>query len=82
MGGLKDAIKLAAKKAGTEHYRIKELPKQKDTFEELMKSFSTKIQTSFLKSAIGDSYYLWENLEKESRKNGIYARMPYNLIIN
>ncbi len=82
LGGLKDAIKLAASKAKIDHYRIKELPKQKDTFEELMKSFSTKIQTSIFKSKIGDSYYLWENLERESRKNGIYARMPYNLIIN
>ena len=82
LGGLKDAIKLAASKAKIDHYRIKELPKQKDTFEELMKSFSTRMQASILKTKIGDSYYLWENLERESRKNGIYARMPYNLIIN
>ena len=82
LGGLNDAIKLAASKAGTDRYRLKELPKQKDTFEELMKSFSTKLQTSFFKSKIGDSYYLWENLERESRRNGIYARIPYNLTIN
>ena len=82
LGGLNDAIKLAASKAGIQHYRIKELPKQKDTFEELMKSFSTKIQVSILKSNIGDTYYLWENLARESRANGIYARLPYNLVIN
>jgi len=81
-GGLKEALKLAASKAGIEHYWIKELPKQKDTFEELMKSFSTKMQNSFLQSKLGDSYYLWENFSRESRANGIYARMPYNLEIN
>ena len=48
MGGLKDAVKLAASKAGIEHYRIKELPKLKDTFEEIMKNFSSQIQSSIL----------------------------------
>ena len=81
-GGLNEAIKLAATKAGIEHYRTKELPKQKDTFEELMKSFSTKLQNSILQSRMGESYYLWENFSRESRANGIYARMPYNLEIN
>lgn len=82
LGGLNDAIKLAASKAGTEHYRIKELPKQKDTFEEIMKSFSTKLQNRILQSQMGGSYYLWENFSRESRANGIYARLPYNLVIN
>jgi len=81
-GGLNDAVKLAAKKAGIQHYRIKELPKQKDTFEELMKSFSTKVQNSVLQSKLGESYHLWENFSREARANGIYARMPYNLEIN
>ena len=81
-GGLNDAVKLAASKAGIQHYRIKELPKQKDTFEELMKSFSTKVQNSVLQSKLGESYHLWENFSREAHANGIYARMPYNLEIN
>ncbi len=81
-GGLNDAIKLAATKAGVKHYRIKELPKQKDTFEELMKSFSTKVQNSVLQSKMGDSYHLWESFSREARANGIYARLPYSLEIN
>jgi protease-4 len=81
-GGLNDAIKLAASKAGITHFRIKELPKQKDTFEELMKSFSTKVQISVLQSKLGESYPLWENFSREAHANGIYARMPYSLEIN
>jgi protease-4 len=81
-GGLNDALKLAAAKANISRYRIKELPKQRDTFEELMKSFSTKIQTSVLQSKLGESFHLWENFARESSANGIYARMPYNLEIN
>lgn len=81
-GGLSDAIKLAAKKAGLDRYRIKELPKQKEPFEELMKSFSTKLQSSVFQSKMGDSYILWENLAREAQANGIYARIPYLLEIN
>ncbi len=81
-GGLNEAVKLAALRAGIDRYRIKELPKQKDTFEELMKSFSAKVQNGVFQSKLGDSYILWENLSREARANGIYARMPYSLEIN
>jgi protease-4 len=81
-GGLKEALKLAASKAGLEHYRIKELPKQKDTFAELMKSLSARVQNRILQSELGESYHLWENLSRESRANGIYTRMSYDLEIN
>jgi len=81
-GGLNDAVKLAATKAGIKHYRIKELPKQKDAFEELMKSFSTKLQNSIFQSKLGESYHLWESFSREAHANGIYARMPFNLEIN
>jgi len=81
-GGLNEAVKLAALRAGIDRYRIKELPKQKDTFEELMKSFSAKVQNGVFQSKLGDSYSLWENLSREARANGIYARMPYSLEIN
>ena len=81
-GGLNDALKLAASKAHIKQYRIKELPKQKDTLEELMKSFSTKLQNSVLQSKLGDSFHLWEQFSREAHANGIYTRMPYNLEIN
>jgi protease IV len=82
LGGLKDAVKLAAAKAGIEHYRIKELPKLKDTFEEIMKNFSTRIQSSILQSKLGDTYKLYENFSRESRMRGIYARIPFSIDIN
>lgn len=82
LGGLNDAVKLAASKAGIQHYRIKELPKLKDTFEELLKNFSTSVQSIFLQSKLGDSYQLYENFTRESKMRGIYTRMPFNLEIN
>lgn len=82
LGGLNDAVKLAAAKAGIENYRIKELPKLKDTFEEILKNFSAKVQSAILKSKLGDTYKLYEDFNRESRMRGIYARMPFIMDIN
>jgi len=81
-GGINEAIKLAASKAGIGNYRIKELPELKNTFEELMKSFSTKVKNSILQSSLGDSYDLYENFTRESHMRGIYTRLPFSLEIN
>jgi protease IV len=82
LGGLKDAVKLAAAKAKIEHYRIKELPKLKDTFEEIMKNFSARVQSTILQSKLGDTYKLYENFNRESRMRGVYARMPFRMDVN
>ncbi len=82
LGGLNEAVKLAASKAGVENYRIKELPKLKDTFEEILKNFSVRIQNAILKSRLGDTYELYEKFDHECRMRGIYARMPFYIDIN
>lgn len=81
-GGMKEALKIAAEKAGIAEYRIKELPKQKDPFEELLKSFSASMQTKVMESVMGSSYGYWKNLSREAGSKGIYTRMPFNLEIN
>jgi protease-4 len=82
IGGLSEAVKLAAEKASVAQYKIKELPKLKDTFEELIKKFSTDVQMKFLQNKLGDSYKLYEEFTRESRMNGIYMRMPYSVEVN
>jgi protease-4 len=81
-GGMKEALKTAAEKAGITEYRIKELPKQKDPFAELLKNFSVRMQAKMMESVMGDTYNYWKNLSREANAKGIYARMPYNLEIN
>ena len=81
-GGLKEALKMAADKAGITDYRIKELPKLKDPFTELLKNFSVRLQTKMMESVMGTSYDYWKNLSREANAKGIYARMPFNLDIN
>lgn len=82
IGGLNDAIKLAASKAKLEHYRIKDFPKQKDTFSEIMKSFSTRMQSRIMESQLGAEYELWKVFKREVSDKGIYTRMPFNMSIN
>jgi protease-4 len=81
-GGLKEALKIAAEKAGIAEYRIKELPKLKDPFSELLKNFSVSMQSKVMESMMGTSYNYWKNLSREANAKGIYTRMPFNLEIN
>ncbi len=81
-GGLKEALKIAAEKAGLKEYRIKELPKQKDPFAELLKNFSVRMQNKMMESVMGQSYDYWKNLSREANSKGIYTRMPFNVEIN
>ncbi|MCK9640603.1 MAG: signal peptide peptidase SppA [Prolixibacteraceae bacterium] len=81
-GGMKEALKIAADKAGITEYRIKELPKQKDPFAELLKNFSVSMQAKMMESFMGSSFDYWKNLSREANARGIYTRMPFNLEIN
>lgn len=81
-GGMKEALKIAAEKAGIKEYRIKELPKLKDPFAELLKNFSVKMQTRMMESVMGKTYDYWNNFTREANAKGIYTRMPFNVEIN
>ena len=81
-GGMKEALKIAAQKAGITEYRIRELPKQKDPFAELLKNFSVSLQNKMMESVMGSNYDYWKNFSREANSKGIYTRMPFNLEIN
>ncbi len=82
-GGLKDAIKYAAKKAKLDNYRITELPKQKDFMEALLKDFTGGIETKILENNLGLTYKYYYRLNKILQSNGvIQARIPYDIEIH
>ncbi|HAH24692.1 MAG TPA: signal peptide peptidase SppA [Prolixibacteraceae bacterium] len=81
-GGLTEAIALAKKMANLENYRIINLPKQKDTFEELMKEFSGSAKASLLKDELGENYKYYQQLHSIISEKGIMARMPYDIDIH
>ena len=81
-GGLTEAIALAKKMAKLDNYRLINLPKQKDTFEEIMKEFSGSAKASLIKDELGENYKYYQQLHNIISEKGIMARMPYDIEIH
>ncbi len=80
-GGLNDAIECAAELAKIEKYRVINLPKQIDPFEQIMKTFKGNTKTNIIKNELGESYIYYEHLKSVSQMKGIQARLPYTIEI-
>lgn len=79
IGGMKDAIAWAAEQAGLEDYRLKELPKMKNPFEEIVESFSGKVQMKVMENTF-TNYELFEQfkyMQSVMDMKGVQARLPY-----
>lgn len=76
LGGLDDAIAIAARKAKISNYRITELPEKKDPFRQLITEFTEGTETRYLQRRLGKHYSTYRELEYLSRYEGIQARMP------
>ncbi len=81
LGGIKEAIHIAAKKAKLEKYKIVELPKQKDFWEQLVKDFSEDTETKMLKKELGVNYEYYRHFMEINNAKGVQARMPYDMLI-
>jgi len=81
-GGLKEAIALASEIEGLEDYRTVSLPALPDPFQEIFKMGTDNIKAKFLKNELGEQYRYYEFLKKATGLNGIYARMPYDILVN
>jgi protease-4 len=82
LGGMDEAIAIAAHKAGITDYRIKEYPEKEDPFEKLWKALSGETETYFMKMKLGDFYNIWKQVESLKNVRGIQARLPFDLQIN
>ncbi|HEY5508187.1 MAG TPA: signal peptide peptidase SppA [Paludibacter sp.] len=81
IGGLQDAIKVAAAKAKLQTYNVNVYP-EKETFEsKLMKSFGKDVETRFMKAQLGEQYEVFMQIKNLGKINGIQARLPYDLVI-
>jgi protease-4 len=81
IGGIDEAIKIAADKAKLKTYNINDYP-EKETFEsKLMKSFGKDVETRFMKAQLGEQYLILKKIKDLQKINGIQARLPYDLTI-
>jgi protease-4 len=81
-GGLETAIKIAAKRAKIEEYRIVNLPEQKDPFQEILTNLKDNASVYFMKKELGENYTWLKQIQGAAKMQGIQARMDYNLKID
>ena len=80
IGGLDEAILMAAKKADLTAYQVREMPEKEDFATKIMKSLNEDIETKILKSQLGEHYNILRQVKQYEKLNGVQARMPYDLI--
>lgn len=81
LGGLDDAIVIAAAKAKVKSYNVVEFPENEDLTARLMKSLSKDIETRMVKSQLGENFGIFKQVQDLGKQNGIQARMSYDLDI-
>jgi len=79
LGGLDDAINLAAKKAGLTKYSLKSLPVIEEPFEKLIKSLTDDVKINILNSEFSEDIEYLRLYRKVQRMKGIQMRLPYEL---
>jgi signal peptide peptidase SppA, 67K type len=81
IGGMDVAIEIAAKKAKLKSYRITELPKQEDPLTTLLNGFSAKVRSNIIKSELGNQEVIYKNIKEIMARQGINARLPFELTL-
>ena len=77
IGGLKEAIQVAATLANLEDYRIKSLPELKAPFEKLMEEITGSSSDSRLQKELGAFFPLYVELKALTEMEGVQARLPF-----
>jgi protease-4 len=79
IGGLDEAVAIAAKKAGLSEYQVKDLPEKEDFSTKILKSLNEDVETRFMKTHLGENYLVLKQLRKFENLKGIQARLPYEI---
>jgi protease-4 len=82
LGGIDDAVKIAANMAGLEDYRVIELPEEKDPMEQFVKEITGEGQEALLKARLGNYYTYMKDVEDLMNMKGVQARLPYTIYID
>ncbi|MDR2040113.1 MAG: signal peptide peptidase SppA [Bacteroidales bacterium] len=78
-GGISDAIRMAAEKAGISDYTVKELPEQSNPLASLLSSLSEEMRMRTVQKELGEYYKHYHQLKYLIHSQGVQARMPYEI---
>lgn len=79
LGGLEDAIHIAAAKANIEKYELVEYPRIKDPVEELFSQLTGNIRARIIQEELEAYYDIHEEIKTLTENQGILARLPFHL---
>jgi protease-4 len=82
IGGLDDAMEIAANMAGLDKFRAVEYPKTKAPLEQLIQDFTgqkTSVKQAMLKEELGEMYPYYERVKTLQSLQGVQALMPYQM---
>jgi protease-4 len=81
LGGMDDAMKIAARMAKIDEYKIMLLPEHKDFFSRILESLSADTKIDVLKTELGDMYPYYKKVKEILNIRGTQARMPVEIDI-
>ena len=81
LGGLEDAIAIAAEKAGLDRYRVTALPKQKEPFEVLLKELTDDVSLNLFGNELNEFSEAYKYFKSLSNMKGVQARLPFEMEI-
>jgi len=81
LGGLQDAILLAAELASITDYNIWSLPAQKDPIQQILDELTGNVSAGRMEKELGEYYTYYQYLKQIKDFQGIQARLPYEINI-
>jgi protease-4 len=85
LGGIKTAIEIAATlaKLDKDQYRLKELPAQKDPFEEIISKLQKEEEEAVIRKLdMEKEFKMYKRLKQMASNKGVYMLMPYSFDIH
>ena len=81
LGGMEDAITIAADMANLESYRITKLPIEKNPFEKIIEDLGGQVRSSIIKNELGKTYPYYIKINELINMDKIQMRMPHQFEI-
>lgn len=76
LGGMEDAIAIAADMANLDSYRITKLPIEKNPFEKIIEDLGGQVKTRIIKSELGNVFPYYKKMNELMNIEEIQMRMP------
>ncbi len=81
LGGIQDAINIAANLIKSKNYRLVEYPNIDDKWLQILSAFDDEKEKE-IKSQLGDFYSMFQQIKSVSELKGVQMRIPYSIEIN